>query len=235
MLDGDPLRILVPVDVSNEDLRSLEVLHHLGELEAVVLGVFVVPDQAVPAHLKEEFHDDAEARLESLVDGHPGAEGVLVFTHDRQASIDRVAEEHGCDAVLTPRTSAGIEQVLVPLRGDANLDRIAAAVAGLLAATEATATLFHAVGEGGSAEAGEALLDDATERLTAHGVERDRLDHELATEEDAQEGIVDRASGYDLVVFGETEPSLRERIIGEALSAMIDSLEVPALVVRDVG
>ena len=52
-----------------------------------------------------------------------------------KAMFERVADEYGCDAVLTGGRpsdgSAAVERVLVPLRGDVNLDRILAVVADL--------------------------------------------------------------------------------------------------------
>ncbi|PSO55661.1 MAG: hypothetical protein BRC31_00410, partial [Actinobacteria bacterium QS_5_72_10] len=47
-------------------------------------------------------------------------DGVLVFTEDRQDTIDRVADQHGCDAVLLPGEAGTVERILVPLRGDVN-------------------------------------------------------------------------------------------------------------------
>jgi nucleotide-binding universal stress UspA family protein len=228
---GD-LTILVPVDVSVEEPPALEVIDHLGAVEVVLLGYFPVPDQAEPALLRDQHGAAAAARLDAVAAAHGNPVDVLVFTHDREASIDRVAAEHGCDAVLTGGQVTTVDRVLVPLRGDVNLDHILAVVADLLLAGDETATLFHSVAEDADPSRGELLLTGAVDRLVDRGVDRARLDWRLAEDGDPRGDIVDVAAGYDLVVLGETEPSLRERIIGDVLSGIVDALDPPALVVR---
>lgn len=232
-LVGD-LTILVPVDVSEPEPPDLGVVDLLGPIEVVVLGYFPVPDQAEPALIREEFGSAAADRLDAIVQHRPGLTEVLVFTHDRGATIDRVADQYGCDAVLTVGEADAIERVLVPLRGDVNLDRIVSVVADLLLAGEETVTLFHSVAEDADPTQGEFLLMGAADRLVEYGVDRDRIDWRLADGGDPRADIVAVSGEYDLVVLGETEPSLRERIIGDVLSHILDGIEIPALIVRDV-
>ena len=235
MAESGGLSLLVPVDVSTDEAPDLAVLDHLGATHVVLLGVFLVPDQAEPALIRDEYEAAAAARLDDLAAGHPAdVETVLVFTHDRGATVDRVAEEHGCDAVLTPGPLDALDRVLVPLRGEVNLERILAVVADLYRACGASVTLFHAAVEDADPSHGELLLRGAAERLTEFGVATGRIDRELSAAGDPVAAIVEAGAGFDLVVFGETEPSLRERIMGDALSRMVDGIDRPALVVRRV-
>ncbi|SEL80180.1 universal stress protein [Haloferax larsenii] len=228
------LRILVPVDVSGTEPPPLDVIDYLGAVEVVLLGYFPVPDQAEPALLRDQYGPKATDRLDTVADEHGNPAEVLVFTHDHEATIDRIADEYDCDAVLTAGRSTAVDRVLVPLRGDVNLDRILAVVADLLLAGNETATLFHSVAEDADPTQGELLLMGAVDRLVEYGVDRDRLDWRLSEGGDPQTDIVELGAAYDLVVLGETDPSLRERIIGDVLSAIVDALDVPALIVRDV-
>ena len=230
---GD-LKILVPVDLSEAEPPDLRVIDRLGAVEVVLLGYFPVPDQAEPALIREEYGSEAADRLDAVAADHGNPAEVLVFTHDREATIDRVADEYGCNAVLTGGDSATVDRVLVPIRGDINLDRILAVVADLLLAGEETATLFHSVAEDADPSGGELLLMGAVDRLVEHGVDRDRIDWRVSESGDPRNDIVDLGAEYDLVVLGETEPSLRERIIGDVLSGIVDALASPALIVRDV-
>jgi hypothetical protein len=235
MTQVNDLRILVPVDVSEADPPALGVLEGLGAVEAVLLGYFPVPDQAEPALVRDRHGATAASRLEAVADDHDIATEVLVFTHDREATVDRIADEYGCNAVLTAGGSAVVDRVLVPLRGDVNLDRILGVVADLLVAGEETATLFHSVPAEGDPSEGELLLDGAVDRLVEYGVDRDRLDRQLAESGDPETDIVNVAATYDLVVVGETDPSLRDRIIGTVLAGIVDAVDAPTLIVRDVG
>jgi nucleotide-binding universal stress UspA family protein len=230
---GD-LRILIPVDVSEADLPPLDVLDHLGAVEVVLLGYFLVPDQAEPALIRDQYGSEAADRLDAVAAEHGCSTEVLVFTHDREATIDRIADEYDCKAVLTAGRTTVVDRVLVPLRGDVNLDRVLAVVADLLLAGDESATLFHSVAEDADPGQGELLLRGAVDRLVEYGVDRDRVDWRLSEGGDPATDIVELGDEYDLVVLGETEPSLRDRIIGDVLSTVVDALDVPALIVRDV-
>jgi len=230
---GD-LTILVPVDVSEAELPPLDVLDHLGAVDVVLLGYFPVPDQAEPALVRDQHGSTAAERLDAVAAGHATHDEVLVFTHDREATIDRIADEYDCNAVLTGGRATTVDRVLVPLRGDVNLDRILGVVADLLLAGDETATLFNSVPEDTDPTQGELLLMGAVDRLVEYGVDRDRLDWRLEESGDPQTDIVELGREYDLVVLGETEPSIRERIIGGVLSSIVDALDAPALIVRDV-
>jgi nucleotide-binding universal stress UspA family protein len=238
MVSVGNLTVLVPVDVSTAEPPALKVIDHLGDVRVVLLGYFPVPDQAEPAMVRDQHGAEAVARLDAVAADHGGLAETLVFTHDREATIDRIADEYDCDAVLTGGTAddppTDVERVLVPLRGDVNLDRILAVVGDLLLAGEETATLFHAVAPDADPTEGELLLDGAVDRLVEYGVDRDRLDWRLSEGEDPSGDIVALGAEYDLVVLGETEPSLVDRIIGGLLGDIVDALEPPALIVRDV-
>lgn len=230
---GD-LTILVPVDVSGTESPTLGVLDFLKPYEVILLGYFQVPDQAEPAHLREEFESEAASRLREIANGRHNLQDVLVFTHDREATIDRVADQYDCEAVLTTGETTGIDRILVPLRGDVNLSRIVSVVANLLYDSDATATLFHSAADAGQSSDAEALLQRAIDGLLNVGIARDRLNQRLSEAGDPHDEIAKLGREHDLVVLGETEPSLRERIIGSFLSRVIDETEIPTLIVRDI-
>lgn len=230
--------ILVPVDVSGSDPPDHGILELLRPVDVVVLGYYPVPKQTAPAHLKADHEAEAADRLDKVVGRFEGTdhdvEGVLVFTKDRQDTVDRVADQHDCDAVLVPNEDGAVERILVPLRGDVNLERIVSLVADLVRASDATVTLFHSVAADADPSQGEFMLRGAVDRLAEAGVDRDRLDWELAEGSDPESAIVALAADHDLLVLGETEPSLRDRIIGTVLTPILDAVEVPTIVVRDI-
>lgn len=230
------LTVLVPIDISVARPPPLKILDLLRPFTVVLLGYFPVPDQAEPALLKDEYESEASSRLSELANSRGELKEILVFTHDREATIDRVADENECDAVMTVGEieTETVERVLVPLRGDANLERITSVVADLLRAFDATATFFHSATEDSDPSHGEFLLRGTVDRLSEHGVEPDRIDWQLTEGGDPHADIVGLAAKYDIVVLGETEPSLRERIIGDVQSRVIGGVEIPALIVRDL-
>jgi len=229
--------VLLPVDVSGDATPPAGVLALLGPVDVVVLGYYPVPDQAAPAQIKYANEDAAADRLATIADRLREDDGtvteVLVFTHDRDETVDRVAEEYDCAAVVTTGTVAAVERVLVPLRGRENLAGILAVVADLVADTRATVTLFHAVDGDGDRDEGERLLADAVDRLTEAGVDATRTDRRLVETDDPAAAIREAAAEFDVVVIGESEPSLRERILGATPATVVDRTDAPTVVVRD--
>jgi len=228
-----PATVLLPVDVSAAEPATGDLFDRLHDVDVVVLGYYPVPNQAAPAQAKRDHESDASRRLDGVVERLRergcAAEGTLVFTHDRDETVDRAAEEYGADAVLTPGDATGFERVLVAVRGTENLDRICSLTATLLADSDATVTLFHAT-DGGEGSP----LDAAVDRLVAAGVAPDRIETNLSETGAPRGEILDLAGEFDALVLGETEPSLRERILGRVPSRVVDETDRPTFVVRDV-
>jgi nucleotide-binding universal stress UspA family protein len=235
----DDSTILVPIDVSVAEPPDQVILKLLRPVNIVVLGYYPVPKQTAPAHLKEDHEAEATERLANIVSTYARAdhdvEDVLVFTKDRRDSLDRIAEQYDCDAVFVPGEAEAIGQILVPLRGDVNLERIISLVGDLGQASSAAVTLFHSVAEGTDPSQGEFILRGAADRLSEEGVDRDRVDWKLSEGGSPKRDIIDLVADYDLVVLGETEPSLRDRILGAVLTPILDEIEKPAIIVRDTA
>jgi nucleotide-binding universal stress UspA family protein len=236
-LSGDST-ILVPVDVSGDDPPAQSLIDLCRSVEVVLLGYYPVPDQVTPAQLKQDHESDATATLEAIADEFrtSGIEvtDVLVFTHDREDTIDRVANEYGCDAVLTVGEAGRIERVLVPVRGDTNLEQIVSLLADVMRTNDVSITFFHSVVEDSDPSHGEFLVRGAVDRLDEAGIDRERIDWQLSDEESPHDEIIELAREYDLLVLGETKPSLRERILGTVPSRVVDEVDRPAFIVRDI-
>ncbi|PSP17569.1 universal stress protein [Halobacteriales archaeon QH_10_67_13] len=232
-------KLLVPVDVSVEDTPGGRLVDILPGVDVVLLGYFPVPAQSLPAQLKLTRGDEAATRLEAAAELMAGVDGVgtveteLIFTHDRLDPIDRIADQRDCDAVRVPDsgTASGVERILVPLRDDRNLDRIVSFAGAIARGSGASVTLFHAVTDG--TDDGHELLAAATDRLVADGLTKSRVDREVTGAGDGDAEIVALAPAFDLIVLGETEPSLSERIFGTAPTAVAERADCPVTVVRD--
>jgi nucleotide-binding universal stress UspA family protein len=230
-------RVLVPFELPDAEPVSPAVVETLTTMDAVVLGHYGLPEQTPATAARDQFEADALAELDELV-GPFEAAGVpvttrLVFGKAREKAIDRAAVEEDCDVILTPGRADAVERLFVPLRGEENFDRILSFVAELLAATDASVTLFHA-GEESDRLPGEEILADATDRLVEAGVDPDRIDRRLSADADVGRSIVDLGDAFDLLVLGETEPSLRDRILGSLPAQVTADSDDPAFVVRNV-
>jgi nucleotide-binding universal stress UspA family protein len=236
-LGGDSI-ILVPVDVSDGNPPAQPLIDLCRSVDVILLGYYPVPDQVAPAQLRRDHGSDATATLAELADGFRAGDidvtEVLVFTHDREDTIDRVANEHGCDAVLTLDEVEQIERVLVPVRSDTNLERIVSLLGDVMRMSDVSVTFFHSVvGDSGPSQ-GESLVRGAVGRLAEAGIDRERIDWQLSDEDSPHDEIIDLAREYDLLVLGETKPSLRERILGTVPSRVVDEVDKPSFIVRNL-
>lgn len=231
--------ILIPVDVSTDERPSAAILELLHPVKIVLLGWYPVPDQAAPEQLREEYETEAIERIEAIAEDLPhesaDIETVVVFTPDRSDTVDRVADEYDCDAILVARDVSAVERVLVPIRGDLNLDAILAFAGTLLEESQASITLFHASPEGNEdPSAGELVLNGAADELRESGVDAERIETVNVSAEAPVDEIVTEGQRHDVLIIGETDPSFVERILGDVPSRIIDEISRPVLVVRKV-
>ena len=230
--------VLVPVDVSTDEHPDPDLLGLLRPARVVLVGWYPVPDQTALEQMQADHEDEATARIEDVAADFPegtDVETLVVFTRDRAETVDRVAGDDDAEVVVVPEDVRVVERVLVPVRGEVNLDRILSVVAALLDESVASVTLFHAAPAGEEdPSVGETLLSGAADRLADAGVDEDRIDT-VAVESDAPiDDIVDAATNHDVLVLGESEPSLVEHILGDAHSKIIERSRRPVLIVRDV-
>lgn len=237
MRESAPI-VLVPVDVSTDERPDPDLLELLRPAKIVLVGWYPVPDQTALEQMQEKHEEEAIARIEEVAADCPDetdVETLVVFTRDRAETVDRVADDYGADVVVVPEAVRVVERVLVPVRGDVNLERILSVVAALLDESEASVTLFHAAPAGEEdPSVGEALLAGAADRLVDDGVDEDRIATTAMESEAPIDDIVDAATNHDVLVLGESEPSLVEHILGDAPSKIIRRSGRPVLIVRDV-
>jgi nucleotide-binding universal stress UspA family protein len=235
---GGSSSILVPIDISASNLPAQPLTDLCRSVDVVLLGYYPVPDQVAPAQLRQDHGSDATETLGEIADEFRTRDidvtEELVFTHDRQDTIDRVADKYGCDAVLTLGEVRQIERVLVPLRGDTNLEQIVSLLVDIMRMSDVSITFFHSVVEDSDPSHGESLVRGAVDRLDEAGIDRERINWQLSDKPSPNDEIIELAREYDLLVLGETNPSLRERILGTVPSRVVDEVDKPSFIVRNI-
>ncbi len=235
---GGSSSILVPIDISASNLPAQPLTDLCRSVDVVLLGYYPVPDQVAPAQLRQDHGSDVTETLGEIADEFRTRDidvtEELVFTHDRQDTIDRVADKYGCDAVLTLGEVRQIERVLVPLRGDTNLEQIVSLLVDIMRMSDVSITFFHSVVEDSDPSHGESLVRGAVDRLDEAGIDRERINWQLSDKPSPNDEIIELAREYDLLVLGETNPSLRERILGTVPSRVVDEVDKPSFIVRNI-
>ncbi|ADB62091.1 UspA domain protein [Haloterrigena turkmenica DSM 5511] len=228
-------RVLVPVAILEGEALSPGLTALLEPVDATVLGYHVLPEQTPPDQARLQYEDRATAALEDLVatleTAATSADHRLVFTRDREQTIDRVAAETAADAYAITGASGQVDRLLVALTGDVAVDRIIRFVAALIADREIGVTLFLASDESGR-DASAELLETAADSLSAHGID---VETQLAIDVPAFEALLEAAAAHDAVVIGEQAPSLRSLVFGEAAERIATESIAPVLVVRENG
>lgn len=233
-----PSSVLVDVELPARAPVSPTLVRALSSLRVVLLGWFPVPEQTSPEHAQDLFADDARDTIDAVARqfreaGNTELAKRLVFTSDKLDTLSRATTEEACDGVLIPGAMDAMRRVLVPLRGLENLHRIAPFVSDLCQKNSTRVTLLHVVERDG-AEAGSrtGLLERAREQMQNHGLDPGRIGLELIPDAHPTETLLDRASGHDLMVLGETKPSVRDIVFGTVPEEIVAATDMPVVVVR---
>ena len=232
----DPPSILVPLRVLEGESVPEGVPDLLANGHVILLGYHVIPEQTAPGQARMQFEDRAMERLDEyeamFEEAGATVERRLVFTHDGQKTIDRTTTEHDCLAALVPNATGPVEDVLVAVRGAVGIDRLARVVAGLFGATDASVTLYHVAGPDETDEDVETLLDGMVNRLEDLEMDTSRIGTQVERDQDALDAIVDAADAFDVVVMGESDPSLATFVFGMPADLVADRFLGPVLVVQ---
>ncbi|MCG1002322.1 MULTISPECIES: universal stress protein [Halobacterium] len=232
----EPSRVLVPVEVLEGESISASLAEFLAPAEVVVLGYHVLPEQTPTEQASMQFEDRAQEAVEDIAETFREAgrevETRVAFTHDRDQTVERVATEVDATAVLLPNPIGEIHDVVVPIRGEIDADRLADLVATLFAGSEGSVTLWgiERTGSGFDADDGIAYV---RETLTDRGVPADQITTTTSASEYPVRSIVDRSDEFDVIVMGEGSESPFAVLFGDETERVAEGAVAPVLVVRD--
>lgn len=223
-------RVLVPVAVLDGGTVSSGLMNLLGTVDVTVLGYHVLPEQTPPDQARIQFENRATSALEDLSEEFQTAGGAadhrLVFTRDRDQTVERVADEIDASALAISGVTGDVDRILVPLSGGIDVDRVLSFVSELVGDRDIGVTLL-AVGE--AADAATKRLDTAAEALRAWGLS---VETRATTGTDPFAALVDEIPDHDAIVMGEQAPSFRSLVFGEESERVASASVGPVLVVR---
>ncbi|WP_340099790.1 universal stress protein [Salinibaculum salinum] len=231
----EPPVVLVPVAVLEGQTIPETVVDFLAPARVVILGYHVLPEQTPTEQAGRQFEDRAQQAVETIAETFRAAGGDpdtrIAFTHDRDQTVERVADDIDATAILLPNPTSEIHDVLVPLRGAVDRDRLADLVATLLIDGDRSVTLWG-IDLGDSDFDADTAIEEARERLGRRGVPAEQVDFERSSEEAPLRAIVERSAEFDAIVMGAGEGSLLSVLLGEDEERVADAAVAPVLVVR---
>ena len=222
-------RVLVPVEVLAGKTVSPGLMSLLGTVDVTVLGYHVLPEQTPPDQARLQYEERATAALEDLSEEFRSAGGKadhrLVFTHNREQTIGRIADEIGARAFAISGMTGDVDSLLVSLSGDVAVNRIVAFVVELVGDRDIDVTLLLA-GESESAPDGK--LESAASALREAGI-----GVETTTAAGSPfDSLMEAVPAHDAIVMGEAAPSLRSLVFGEEADRVASASVGPVVVVR---
>jgi len=219
--------VLVPVAILEGGTVSSGLVNLLSTMDVTVLGYHVLPEQTPPDQARAQFENRANDALDDLAEEFRSAGGEayhrLVFTQNRQRSIDRIADETSARAYAITGTTGPVDNLLVSLAGDTDATQIAEFVVELIGDRPIEVTLFIP-----DDFAGGDSLATTTEQLSATGIETTTR----VADGNTFDALVDAVAGHDAVVMGERAPSLSSLLFGEEADRVAAASVGPVLVVR---
>lgn len=229
--------ILIDVELPDPQPIAPVLRELMGALKVILVGWYRVPEQTSPAQAKDQFEDEVRRVLdrigETFRSGGTEVQTHLVFTGNELDTVERISAEEDCDAVLIPKPVDHLERILVPLRGVHNADRIARFTADLVQDGTTDITLLHVLEEDEREDAvKEDILGKVSAMMTRAGINAGLIRMRLKTADDPGKSIVTFARDYDLVVIGETEPSIRDVLFGTVSEQIAHEANLPVMVVR---
>jgi len=199
--------------------------YHLDESESV---------EAARAAHEDEFNSELEAIAERFEQEGVRTEHDLVFGHDRIAARQEIVERDAIDAVLLPGAANTLGKVLVASRNPWPADK-KASLFDIVDRDELIAVDLVNIADpddpAGESE-GKRVLKQTTSALVDAGFPEGRIDRNVRTGTDVAFELSQAARGYDLIVLGETERDLGDRIFGPIGEYILEEQDVPVLILR---
>ncbi|MBZ6494150.1 universal stress protein [Natrinema longum] len=229
-------RVLVPVDVLEGQSVPRTIVDAFASIPVVLLGYRELPDQTGPDQAREQYGDRVQAELAELrtvfEDAGCDVTSRSAFTHDRLKTFERVAVDESCDAVLVLNPAPVLETVLVAIRSDVNVEHIAGLLGTILTDTALELMLFHVVSDETARDGGVELLEAARSELVAVGVDTGRIDSRVVVDDSPTDAILEAATEHDLLVAGESRPSIRRFVFRDRAERLARRTVDPVLVIR---
>lgn len=87
--------------------------------------------------------------------------------------------------------------------------------------------------EGTEAASRIGILEQALEEMQHHGLDPGRIEFELVSDAHPSDRILNRAGNHDLMVLGETKPSVRDILLGTVPERIVTGSDMLVIVVRN--
>lgn len=231
--------VLVFVRFPDPTFPTRGFLNNLSYPDVRLVGSYRLDEDESAEAARAEHRDAFEATLREQAEQFEQrgirTETDLVFTADPVGTRRRIAERDDVDAILTPGGADTLGTVLIASRHTKNADAKVSCLLGVLDRDDLLSVDLIHVADPNDAEAeaaGERVLREVRSVLVDEDVPPTKISQEVRTGEDVAFELSQAASDHDLLVMGETEQDIGDKIFGPVSDYIVNERDVPVLVVR---
>ena len=227
-------RVIVPLAILEGQSLDEDLAAFLTPLEVHLLGYHVVPEQTTPSQMRDQFEEQAQAALDAMVRDIEQAGGAaasrLVFTHDVDQSIQRVAAELGATARVYPNPVAPVESILAVLGSAIDPTRLGAFLGLLRSDRSIDITVLVIPGDD---PVEDARVDTLRAALSDSEVPPNVIEIRRAEKKPFDDEIIQMSIAHDVTVMGQHRANWRsilfgdieERVAAESVGPVVEILD----------
>lgn len=232
-------KILVPVELPDPVPLPAALLDAFRDLELLILGYNLVPEQTSPEQSREALEEEADKALDSVIeyvkDRDIDVEKNIVFTPELSQTVSRYVRENDCNAVLTAKPISKVNRLLVPLYSRDQINsRLATILHDLSVSSNLPVTLALLTSEEKEAEQiedSEAMQDKAITYLERAGIPGDQIRPTSLNVTDIAQAVSQLSSEDDVVILAESSTTDRDSFFNTLHEDIEEVVSCPVLVV----
>lgn len=231
--------VLVFVTFPEPKFPTVGFLNHLAYPDVELVGCYSLGDDRsvrdVQTEDEEELTTELQKQAERFEQRGARTEYDLIFDEDPVEARHRISRSEDIDAILLPGETHTLGKVLIASRHTQNAEQKMAKLLNIVDRDDLISVGLVHIADPDDPEGeakGERVLNEMTSILTGEGIPPVQINRELRRGEDVSFELNKAARNYDLVVLGETQQDLGDRIFGPVGEYIIDKNDVPVLIVR---
>ena len=229
-------KILVPIEMPNGEEFTEGLIESLSSLKVVILGYYTVPDQTALEQAKEQFEEEFQDKMDNISKSFEekdiSFDKRLIFTHNFVNTINEVISEEGCDGTLINGLCGTVDDILVPVKDSKLIDELVDFVAMASLKKPQNIHLYHISKSESETEDADLMLEGVKSSLSKKDINEDVITSETEVSGDIVEGIISKSEDFDLVIMGETDPSIEEIFKGKISEKVVKKTNKPVILVR---
>lgn len=232
-------RILVPMEIPDFTPLPAALINAFRDLELMILGYNIVPEQTSPEQSREEFEEEATENLEQIIHDmkarHIDVEQKLIFTPDLAKSVNQYIEDKNCHAILTAQPIDEVKRLLVPLYSKKQITpRLATVLYDLVQSNRLPVSIILLTSGEKESEQHEDVLqlrEEAISQLNRVGIDDEQIRINKAKVPDIAKAVQKLSGEDDVIILAEADPSKRGSLLDTVHDEIQDAVSCPVLVV----